>query len=221
MQGYYFARPMPAEECLQAMIEDRRLAELAIPGVTLPLLREPRPAARRVRDIFRQFKEIERVKTQTFSYTAGAWSAAPEGGLDSGRTLVVLFGASGLIDNPAPLERVIEAYPRSTIMAVPALARFTAPASTTTAWRSRSRSSSARRCASRASGLEEAAIRTQPAKRWAGSSMPPISAPCCCSPDGLQVNGSELVRGVNAVLPPQVTVTGGLAGDGDRFRARG
>jgi len=35
--------------------------------------------------------------------------------------------------------------------------------------------------------------------------------------DGLQVNGSELVRGVNAVLPPEVTVTGGLAGDGDRF----
>ena len=56
------------------------------------------------------------MKTQTFSYTAGAWSAEPDGALDSERTLVVLFGASGLIDNPAPLERVIEAYPRSTIM---------------------------------------------------------------------------------------------------------
>ena len=35
--------------------------------------------------------------------------------------------------------------------------------------------------------------------------------------DGLHVNGSELVRGLNAVLPPSVVVTGGLAGDGDRF----
>ena len=36
--------------------------------------------------------------------------------------------------------------------------------------------------------------------------------------DGLHVNGSELVRGINAVLPPEVPVTGGLAGDGDRFQ---
>lgn len=35
--------------------------------------------------------------------------------------------------------------------------------------------------------------------------------------DGLEVNGSALVRGLISVLPPEVTVTGGLAGDGDRF----
>jgi hypothetical protein len=35
--------------------------------------------------------------------------------------------------------------------------------------------------------------------------------------DGLQVNGSDLVRGLTAQLPPHVTLTGGLAGDGDRF----
>jgi hypothetical protein len=35
--------------------------------------------------------------------------------------------------------------------------------------------------------------------------------------DGLKVNGSELVQGLVAHLPPRVTVTGGLSGDGDRF----
>ncbi len=35
--------------------------------------------------------------------------------------------------------------------------------------------------------------------------------------DGLKVNGSELVRGMNSILPESVVVTGGLAGDGDRF----
>jgi hypothetical protein len=35
--------------------------------------------------------------------------------------------------------------------------------------------------------------------------------------DGLHVNGSDLVRGLTASLPEGVTVTGGLAGDGDRF----
>lgn len=37
--------------------------------------------------------------------------------------------------------------------------------------------------------------------------------------DGLQVNGSQLVRGMNDVLPAGVVVTGGLAGDGPRFQA--
>ena len=36
--------------------------------------------------------------------------------------------------------------------------------------------------------------------------------------DGLQVNGSELIRGLNAVLPESVVITGGLAGDGDQFK---
>lgn len=35
--------------------------------------------------------------------------------------------------------------------------------------------------------------------------------------DGLHVNGSALVRGLNDILPQEVVVTGGLAGDGPRF----
>ena len=38
--------------------------------------------------------------------------------------------------------------------------------------------------------------------------------------EGVGVNGSELVRGLASELPPGVTVTGGLAGDGARFDAR-
>ncbi len=36
--------------------------------------------------------------------------------------------------------------------------------------------------------------------------------------DGLNINGSDLVRGLTCHLPKDVTVTGGLAGDGDRFK---
>lgn len=36
--------------------------------------------------------------------------------------------------------------------------------------------------------------------------------------DGQNVNGSELVKGLTQHLPPGVTLTGGLAGDGDRFQ---
>jgi hypothetical protein len=37
--------------------------------------------------------------------------------------------------------------------------------------------------------------------------------------DGLRVNGTELLNGIKEVLPGEVVVTGGLAGDGDRFDA--
>jgi hypothetical protein len=37
--------------------------------------------------------------------------------------------------------------------------------------------------------------------------------------EGLGVNGTELLNGVKEVLPAEVVVTGGLAGDGDRFAA--
>lgn len=36
--------------------------------------------------------------------------------------------------------------------------------------------------------------------------------------DGLHVNGSKLVEGLSRVLPERVTVTGGLSGDGPRFK---
>ncbi len=35
--------------------------------------------------------------------------------------------------------------------------------------------------------------------------------------DGLHVNGSELVRGITSIVGDDIPVTGGLAGDGDRF----
>jgi hypothetical protein len=35
--------------------------------------------------------------------------------------------------------------------------------------------------------------------------------------DGLRVNGSELVKGLASILPPNVAVTGGLSGDGENF----
>ncbi len=36
--------------------------------------------------------------------------------------------------------------------------------------------------------------------------------------DGLKINGSELTRGLHSVISPTIPVTGGLAGDGARFK---
>ena len=157
------------------------------------------------------------MKTQTFSYTAGAWSVAPDGALDSDRTLVVLFGASDLIDHPAPLERVMGAYPRSTIVGCSSsgeihgtriyddsLAVAVAKFERTTL----------RLATAQIGGTGDSFAAGETLSRQLNAAD--LRAVLILS-DGLQVNGSELVRGFNAVLPPPVTVTGGLAGDGDRF----
>jgi hypothetical protein len=157
------------------------------------------------------------MQTQTFSFSDGRWSADPDGRLDSERTLVVVFGASNLIDDPAPVQRILDAYPRSTIMGCSSSGEIygsriydnTLAVAVAKFDRATLRVANARIAGpgdSRAAG-------EQIARQLKSEDLRAV----LLLSDGLQVNGSELVRGVNAVLPPEVTVTGGLAGDGDRF----
>lgn len=158
------------------------------------------------------------MKIQTFSLTADGWSSEPDGALDSDQTLVVLFGASSLIDRPAPARRVIDAYPRSRIIGCSssgeihgtrvlddslavAVAKFDRV--------------TLRLANARINGTDESFVAGKEIARQLNA--PDLRAVLMLS-DGLQVNGSALVRGVNSILPASVTVTGGLAGDGDRFK---
>ena len=157
------------------------------------------------------------MKVQTFSFSAGSWSSEPDGALDSERTLVVLFGASNLIDHPDSVQRILAAYPRSQIMGCSssgeihgtrilddslavAVAKFDRVA--------------LRLAAARISATGDSFAAGKEIARQLNAKE--LRAALILS-DGLQVNGSELVRGVNSLLPEAVTVTGGLAGDGDRF----
>jgi hypothetical protein len=158
------------------------------------------------------------MKTQTFSFAAGRWPEEPDGKLDSDRTLVVLFGASSLLDRPAPVQRVLDAYPRSSIIGCStsgeihgtrvlddslavAVARFDRV--------------TLRRANAQIGGTDESFAAGEEIARQLNAED--LRAALVLS-DGLHVNGSELVRGVNSILPARVTVTGGLAGDGDRFK---
>lgn len=154
---------------------------------------------------------------RTYSFTGGAWSSEPDASLDSERTLVMMFGASELLNDPAPIERVVASFPSSTLMGcstsgeihgtrihddslVLAVAKF----ERTTV-----------RHAYAPIGSADTSFDTG-ADLARQLNDPGLRAVILFS-DGLRVNGSELVRGVNSVLPPSVAFTGGLAGDGARF----
>lgn len=155
----------------------------------------------------------------TLSYsTATGWSEdLPE--MDSEQTLVVAFGSPEFGTDTRPFDDLRRAFPHSRIVGcstageiigtdlrdgsvVVAAARF---------------GSSTLRAASASVGAAEGSFAAGQdiARQLADPSLRGVLV----LSDGLTVNGSELVRGLNAVLPPTVVITGGLAADGDRFGA--
>jgi hypothetical protein len=159
------------------------------------------------------------VQLETLSYTtAQGWSVRPFPALDSERTLVVVFGAPAFVENPAPILELRAAYPRSHVVGcstsgeidgttlndgslIAAVARFESSELETTFARVDGADGSF------AAGRQLASTLTRDDLR----AILVLS-------DGLNINGSELVRGLNSVVAESVVVTGGLAGDGQDFK---
>ncbi len=146
----------------------------------------------------------------------GLGGAAPLD-LDSPQTMVLVFGAPALADRPGPLLDLLGGFPRSHVLGcstageifgtkvsddsiVVAVARFEATRLATAA--------APVRAAEESFAAGEAIGR-----QLGGDGLRGVHV----LSDGLLVNGSALVRGLTSVLPAGVVVTGGLAGDGDRF----
>ena len=156
------------------------------------------------------------IRTLSFDPSRG-WSDDPPAALDSGRTLVVAFGAPEYLDDASPLAALAAKFPRSAIIGcstageiqgdlvcdrslVVAIARFEHTnmkvATTPVASTSDSVAAGARL------GTE------------LGSSRPAL---VLVFSDGLGVNGTDLVRGLSESLPPGTLIAGGMAADGNRF----
>jgi hypothetical protein len=159
------------------------------------------------------------VKVETLSHRIGhGWSVPALPDLDSDKTLVLVFGGAKEISGTAPLESLASAYPRAHLLGcstageilgqaifddslVVAVCRFDS-----TPLRSTSQ------------GIEATAESFSVGVRIGQRLSAPDLRGVFVLSDGTKVNGSELCRGLNSVLPAEALVTGGLAGDGDRFR---
>ena len=158
------------------------------------------------------------MKLETFHYLSGQpWSAASLPALDSPQTLVLLFGARELLEDPAPLEAIARAYPTSHLIGC-----STAGEIWGAALYDHSICGAVLRFEHTQLRSAAAFVSTSEASHSAGVSLarelasPDLRAVFVLS-DGQSVNGSDLIVGLNSVLPDSVVVTGGLAGDGDRF----
>jgi hypothetical protein len=156
------------------------------------------------------------LSVETASYFSGTGWSAPLGAADSAQTLVLAFGGAGFRETPEVLMELSAAFPRSHLLGC-----STAGEIHGTHVHDDSVSVAIAR-------FERTTLRSATAHIGTDTSFeagcqlgrqlqgPGLKGVLVLS-DGLGVNGSCLARGLNSVLDASVVVTGGLAGDGDRF----
>ena len=146
------------------------------------------------------------------------WSVKNRPRIDSRRTLVLLFGSSSFLDSADPLGELIDDYPDAIVIGC-----STAGEILGTQISDETVSAAILRFAHTDIRMASAPVPSAEGSFTAGQEIaqqlnnPSLKGILVLS-DGLNVNGSELVRGLNSQVPSSVVVTGGLAGDGDRFR---
>lgn len=146
------------------------------------------------------------------------WTPRPPGRLGATPQLVLLFGSTGLLAEPAPwLAEVEVAYPGahrfgcSTAGEIAGTKVLDDSLVVTAVWFESSTVAGAKTTIDAAE--ESFAAGARLARELCRDGLVHVLV----LSEGVGVNGSQLVRGLASELPPGVTVTGGLSGDGARF----
>ncbi|MBL8843824.1 MAG: FIST C-terminal domain-containing protein [Planctomycetes bacterium] len=132
-------------------------------------------------------------------------------------SLVLVFGGSAYVDRSEPFAQLQRAYPGAVLVGCSTAGEIvdarieddTLAVAIVTLEQGRVRAAQR----SIAGSGDSARIGAELAREL----LAPDLAALFVLSDGLAVNGSELVAGINSVVPSNVVVTGGLAGDGSRF----
>lgn len=159
------------------------------------------------------------MKLETFAYVPSkGWSVRPFPQLDSAQTLVIVFGAARYFDDPAPLRELRAAYPASRWIGCSTSGEIHGTMLTDDTLSVAVARFEGSTLESASVSIEKAELSYEAGRELAGKLVREDLRAIFLVSDGLNVNGSELVRGLNTIVSESVVVTGGLAGDGDRFK---
>lgn len=158
------------------------------------------------------------MKLETLQYIEGTgWSGSfPE--LDSENTLIMIFSAPEFISNPNPIEEFSKHYPKSKIIGCSSAGEI-AQAKLL----DHSISIAIIQFEKTPIKIMKADIASSDDSYKVGKEIASeLNQPDLCGifvlSDGLNVNGTEVVKGLNVIKNKNVVITGGLAGDGSRFK---
>jgi hypothetical protein len=145
------------------------------------------------------------------------WVPEPDLDLDSENTLVLIFGASEYMDAPEPITELVAWFPKAHLLGCSTAGEIYGAGvqdhSISVAVAQFQRSKLRTQFAPIRSSKDSFAAGKALAEGLVGEDLSGVLV----LSEGTWVNGSELVRGLNEILPQHVVVTGGLAGDGERF----
>jgi hypothetical protein len=158
------------------------------------------------------------LKTTQYQPDTG-WAQPLPQALDSASTLVLAFGASGLLTDPRPFADLTAAFPQAVVMGCSTSGEISgslvhdASMSVAVARFDHTRLHLATAVIAQASDSGSAGEQLAAELLAGGTDLRAVFV----LSDGMCVNGAPLVDGLTRGLPDGVLVTGGLAGDGSRF----
>lgn len=158
------------------------------------------------------------MKLETLTYDATRGWSSPLPDMDSEQTLVLAFGAASYVDDPKALRELLAAYPRSRVLGCSTSGEISGSTISDDSLSVAIARFESTGLASASAAVERAEGSFEAGRQLALSLTQQDLKAILVLSDGLNVNGSELVEGLNSILPETVVVTGGLAGDGDRFQ---
>lgn len=159
------------------------------------------------------------MELQTFQYREQeGWSVEAFPALDSDNTLIFIFCAPDFQQHPAPINELAKFYSRSKIIGCSSAGEIAGAAIL-----DHSITVAVAKFEKTLIEIVKTEIQTAEQSFDAGATIAKklfnqqLRGIFVLS-DGLTVNGSELVKGLNTVQNGKIVITGGLAGDGSRFK---
>ena len=158
------------------------------------------------------------MKIEIYKYEEGRWNSSFDTTLDSKNTLLLIFGKLGRDSQlQEAVREVCDAYPHSVVAGCSSAGEICDDElceGRLVAAVIRLEVSTIVKAEREIAGPEESErVGRDLAEELSGKGLRAVLV----LSEGLSINGTELTRGFNATLPPEVQVTGGLAGDDDRF----
>ncbi len=148
---------------------------------------------------------------------SSGWGPGGTGSLGGDASLVLLFGSRRVLSRSDLVDEVRRRYPHARRIGCSTAGEILGTEVTDDTLVATAVRFESTRLAGSSVTVGGAAESRDAGRRLAGSLDPAGLTHVFVLSDGLHVNGSELVRGLAEALPPQVTVTGGLSGDGSAF----
>lgn len=149
--------------------------------------------------------------------TSGGWTPAPPGGLGTSAQLLLIFGGRSVLSNAEPMASLRRLYPSAHVLGCSTAGEICGihvSDDSLVATAVHFEHTEIRGAQTRIESVEDSFASGQ---RLAEALPHEGLVHVFVLAEGTTINGSALVSGLARHLPPHVTVTGGLAGDGERF----